>query len=137
MSTQILFRTDEGIKRIAAARAKRSGVPLSKVLGAFIAAYAAGNVEVSVDIAVRTVGPEAPLKSREEMKAMPHDEWKSYVASLSERQREELWQRDDAPFVTAETIRSLDRQMEDIASGREKTRSETDGEKEPRNDGRE
>lgn len=121
MVAQVLFRTDEGIKRLAAARAERSGVPLSKVLGALIAAYAAGNIEVNVDVSVRVSAPEARLKSLEEMKSMPHDEWKAYVASLSESQREELWQRDDAPFITEGTFRSLDRQMADIASGKEKT----------------
>lgn len=121
MVAQVLFRTDEGIKRLAAARAERSGISLSKVLGALIAAYAAGNIEVDVDVSVKVAVPEPLLKSKEEMKAMPHDEWKAYVASLSERQREELWQRDDAPFVTDDTIRSLDRQMANIASGKEKT----------------
>lgn len=119
MDIQVIFRANERIKKHAAFRARSEGLSMNKVLSSLLAAYAAGKIKV--DISVREIIPPGSLKTRDEMKKMSQSEFYKYTGSLTLEQKEELWERDDAPYITPEWIARLDEDIKKIDSGETKT----------------
>lgn len=105
METQVIFRTDSETKQRASAMAKFDGISLNRVLNTLFTAYVNGNIKVWV--VARMNNDFSWLKPVDELRKMSQKEYFSYVWSLTSEERELLWQRDDAPYITDGLLKEL------------------------------
>ena len=86
-----------------------AGLSISGTLSALFALYAQKRADVTY--AAAPAVPPSPIKTRAEERALQRksrDAWGAYRKSLTTEQREEIWRRDDAPWITKDVLRRMD-----------------------------